>query len=107
MKPVIAAPPVEILFAAWQLKSAIRSMMKLPYCRKKLSTTQEKLESTSPNNHTQLRPDDDVPDTTHDEGAGSDRDQFEKDIDKALDFTKFAMRRLFGVVKELQKEYAD
>lgn len=73
----------------------------------KLTAAEEKLDAGKDSEHSLLRPKDDVPDTDHDKYAGSERDKFEKELDKAMDFTKFAMKRLFKVVKELQKEYGE
>ncbi len=53
------------------------------------------------------RPHADIPDPkTHDD-AGSERDKIERELDQALEITKFTVRKLFGLVKELQKEYGD
>lgn len=75
--------------------------------QKELSAAQEKLDAIGDEQHSELRPRDDVPDTTQDENAGSGNDKFERELDKAMDITKLTMRRLFKIVKELQKEFGD
>ena len=47
----------------------------------------------------------DIPDPSSEESDGIDRDKFEQEMDKAIDITKQAMRKLFQAVKELQKEF--
>jgi len=47
----------------------------------------------------------DIPDPNSEESTGLDRDKFEQEMDKAIDITKQAMRKLFQAVKELQKEF--
>ncbi len=73
----------------------------------KLRAAEEKLEAGGESEHSLLRPESDVPDTDHDEDGIIDRDKFEKELDRAMDITKFAMRRLFKTVKELQKEFGE
>jgi len=75
--------------------------------QKQLSVAQEKLDAIGDEQHSELRPSDDVPDTAYDENAGSGSDKFEQELDKAMDITKLTMRRLFKIVKELQKEFGD
>ncbi len=55
----------------------------------------------------QIRPNKDVPDTSHDELAGIDKDKFERELDDAMDITKLTVRRLFKMVQELQKELSE
>jgi hypothetical protein len=73
----------------------------------KLRAAEEKLNAEDETEHSLLRPKDDVPDTDHDEDAGSENDKFEKELDRAMEITKFAVRRLFKTVKELQKEFGE
>lgn len=75
--------------------------------QKKLSAAEEKLNAIGEDKQALVRPKDDVPDTNHDEDAGSGNDKFEQELDRAMDITKMTMRRLFAIVKDLQKEYGD
>ncbi len=76
----------------------------------KLTAEKEKLaalDDTGSSNQPQARPKDDVPDTSQREGAGSENDEFEQEMDRALDITKRTVRKLFNVVKELRKEFGN
>ena len=50
------------------------------------------------------RPLKEVPDPNVGEKSGAGRDEIEKEFDRAIDLTKYTMRKLFKAVKELQKE---
>ncbi|MCF6322027.1 MAG: hypothetical protein L3J32_09700 [Rhizobiaceae bacterium] len=76
----------------------------------KLTAEKEKLaalDETGSSQQSQVRPKDGVPDTSKREGAGSERDEFEQEMDRALDITRRTMRKLFSAVKELRKEFGD
>ncbi len=77
----------------------------------KLSALQEKLDVAGSDEPSQRRPKDDVPDPSpdpnFDDDAGFDQDKIEKEMDRAIEFTKLTMRKLFKAVKELQKEFQE
>ena len=70
-----------------------------------IADLQGKLDKSHKNQ--QVRPDKNVPDTSHDEFAGMDKDKFERELDDAMDITKMTVRRLFKMVQELQKELGE
>jgi hypothetical protein len=73
----------------------------------KLAALQGKLDVARGDEPNQRRPKDDVPDPGIDDGAGLDQDKIEKEMDRAIEFTKHTMRKIFKAVKELQKEFEE
>jgi hypothetical protein len=53
------------------------------------------------------RPKEDVPDTSLKDNSGSERDKIEQEMDRAIDLTKQALRKLYTAMKELRKEFED
>jgi hypothetical protein len=70
----------------------------------KIAALQGKLDQI-PGDSSQLqRPPKEVPDPNVGENSGAERDEIEKEVDRAIDLTKHTMRKLFKAVKELQKD---
>jgi hypothetical protein len=53
------------------------------------------------------RPKEDVPDTSLRDRSGDDRDKIEREMDRAIEITKQALRKLYMTMKELQREFEE
>jgi hypothetical protein len=70
-----------------------------------LVALQEKLDAIGMDNPPTERPKIEIPNPETKEGMGSERDNIEREVDRAIEVTKHTMRKLFEAVKELQKEF--
>ena len=73
----------------------------------KLAAAREKLDAVAATDPTLPRPKEKVPDLSSKDSTGPDRDNIEKEVDRAFEITRKTVRKLFDVVKELQKEFED
>lgn len=70
-----------------------------------IATLQKKVDLKT-EDHSDIRPSKKVPKPGTKEGMG-ESDLFEEELDRAMDITKKTMRKLFNVVKDLQKDFEE